>query len=257
LQGDGEPAPQLGGVPLPDHVRGVVVAIQAQRGTQGLVVVVVPFAAPGRAAMDTDGLVTAGAAGAFVADPVHGPERGRGERRERARMIAHGGGDALAAGQATQQQVPGIGLVLRGTGRAGLDAPVAALEVGDAIQLVRGRVVVPDLPGGRVHHRLLADQPDRSGAATGPPFHGLDTDPPQDLPGRASRPSRPVAGGGGGGGGPGRGGGGRHGVRPSRRAATPARAPSAPSRALSRVPSGPVRRARRVGRGTRRPGSRR
>jgi hypothetical protein len=52
--------------------------------------------------------------------------------------------------------------------------------------------VVPDLPGGRVHHRLLADQPDRSGAATGPPFRGLDTDRPRTSQDGPADPADPL-----------------------------------------------------------------
>lgn len=35
VEGDGEPAPKVGGEPLPDHVRGVVVAVSTERLSPG------------------------------------------------------------------------------------------------------------------------------------------------------------------------------------------------------------------------------
>ena len=85
LQGDGEPAPQLGGVPLPDHMGGVVVAVGAQRLAEPRVVVAVALGAPQRPAVRADRLVPPRPAGALLPDPVHGPERRRGQGGERAR----------------------------------------------------------------------------------------------------------------------------------------------------------------------------
>ena len=74
LQGDVEPAPQLGGVPLPDHVPGVVVAVDAQRGAEPFVVVAVAGVAPQRTAVRADRLVATGPEGSLVPEPVHRPE---------------------------------------------------------------------------------------------------------------------------------------------------------------------------------------
>ena len=76
LQGDGEPAPQLGGVPLPHHVRDVVITVHAQRGPEALVALMVPLGTPQRAAVGTDWLVAAGPARSLVANTVHRAEGG-------------------------------------------------------------------------------------------------------------------------------------------------------------------------------------
>jgi hypothetical protein len=123
-QVDGEPAPQLGGERVEQHVPGVVIAIRAHRRAQPRVLVVVMTGAGQVAAVRAAPLVgvaarTAcqGAATAAGADGVHRAEPGCGQGREHARMRGDGFRDALAAGQSGPDDLAGIALVLSGISR--------------------------------------------------------------------------------------------------------------------------------------------
>ena len=102
-ESDGEAAPELGGVPLPQHVGGVVVALETQRLAELSVLVAVPGEAGQRPTMGTDGVVAAGSARAFAAAAVDEAERWGGEGGERGRMIRDRLRDDLAAGHATHE----------------------------------------------------------------------------------------------------------------------------------------------------------
>jgi hypothetical protein len=183
LQGDVEPAPQLGRVPLPDHVSGVVVAVRAERGPEPVVVLVVAGVAPQRPPVRAEGLVAAGPAGSLVAEPVDRSERGGGEGGERARVLGDRGGDALAAGQAGGDQLPGIALVSAAARLAGRCATVPARDPGGAVELQCGGISGADLAGGGVDQPCRAAEPDRAFAAVDPPAGGVD-------PGLAEHPAR-------------------------------------------------------------------
>ena len=83
-KGDGEPAPQFGGVPVERDLPGVVVAVRAQRGAEvGVVVAVDAGAVLGPAVRAERGPAAAGVAGlAGAAGGVHPPERRRGQGDE-------------------------------------------------------------------------------------------------------------------------------------------------------------------------------
>ena len=182
LQGDGEPAPQLGGVELPEHVADVVVAVPAQRLPEHPVAVALPSAAEQRSAVRAERLVPPGPARPLGAQSVYRSEGRRGERRERRRVVRDGLGGVLAAGEAADQQVPGVALVLVRAGRAHRGAPVLAPPVGDPVQLVRRRVG-PDLFAGPGFDAGRGpDEPDGSGAAPGPGLGVGDRDAGDGLP---------------------------------------------------------------------------
>jgi len=117
-QVDGEPAPQLGGERVEQHVPGVVVAVRAHRGAKARVVLLVVAAAGQVAAVRAAPLVgvAAGtacqaAATAAGADGVYRTESGCGQGGEHARMRGDRFRDALAAGQSGPDDVAGIALV--------------------------------------------------------------------------------------------------------------------------------------------------
>ena len=120
---DGGAAPQFGGVRVPDDGGGVVVAVRAQRPSQGGVGVFVPLAAGQAPPVLAEGGFAAGAASGGpaagqLAAGVHGPEAGGGEGGEHARMRPHRVGDAFAAGEPGADQLVGVPPVGLGAGRA-------------------------------------------------------------------------------------------------------------------------------------------
>src|SRR5689334_11371531 len=96
LQGNSESPPQLGGVPLPEHVAQIVVALPAQGLTNLPVVGCMSLTAPLGTAMRAHGAVTPRPARALVPDPMHGPERWGRERHEGAGSVRHRLGHALS-----------------------------------------------------------------------------------------------------------------------------------------------------------------
>jgi len=167
-QRDGEPAPQLRGPELPEHVALVVVAVWAQRLPEPRVVGLVAAQAVQRPAVRTGRPVPAGPARSALPNAVHQSERGRGQGGERRRMPGHRVGHRLAAGQPAGQQVPGIALVLVRARRARRRPPVLAAPVGHPVQLVTRAVGQQHLPGPGVGAGGLSLQPDRPGTTAGP-----------------------------------------------------------------------------------------
>ena len=99
--------------------------------------------------------VAAGSAGQLAAalagaGGVHRSEAGCGEGGEHARMRGHGLGDALAAGQAGADDLPGVVLVDLGAGRADVLAAVAAGDQQHAAGFGVGVVHGAGLAGGAV-----------------------------------------------------------------------------------------------------------
>ena len=149
----GQVAGQVGDEPPPHLRRGgvehhgglVVVAVGAHRAAEPGVVRGVPGVAGDVAAVRAGALggVAAGAAGqdlavAFAAG-MDRAEGGGGEGGEHARVLGDRAGDALAAGQAGQDDVAGVALVDRRAVRADFLAAVAAVDV--------QRVISPDRLG--------------------------------------------------------------------------------------------------------------
>ena len=108
-EGDGEAAPQLGCVPLPQQVRGVVVAVDAQRLAQPRVGFAVAVQAPRRPAVRSGWLVASGSAGLRAAAAVSGSERWAVRVTKTAGCVATDW-DALAAGEAADEEVPRVAL---------------------------------------------------------------------------------------------------------------------------------------------------
>jgi hypothetical protein len=121
-QGDGEPAPQLGGARVEQHRVGVVVAVRAQRLTEPVIVPGVLLAAGQADAVRADLALPARSAGqdpaVLIPAGVDRAERRRGQRDEDARVAGDGGGDALAAGEPGADELVGVGAVDLGAGRA-------------------------------------------------------------------------------------------------------------------------------------------
>jgi hypothetical protein len=137
VEGDGEPPPQLRGVPLPDHVRGVVVALGAQRLTGVLVSGLMGGAAPGGFAVRAQGLLSAWPAPTrpVLHDCVDGAEAGCGGGGEHHRMRTDRFRHALAASGPGTDQMPGVGGIHPRTRRAAGGAAVAAGDPGHPAQL--------------------------------------------------------------------------------------------------------------------------
>jgi hypothetical protein len=90
--------------------------------------------------------------------------------------------DALAPGQAAQDQMPGIALVLRAARGTDLGAPVPAPHIGGAIELLARGVAVPDLAGGVVDNHRRTDQPHRTGTTPTAPFGRVQASLADGLP---------------------------------------------------------------------------
>ena len=162
---DDEPVPQLGGVRLPQHVGGVVVAVGAQR------------LAGGRSVRGVDGAAakgppvlagpTATARTAHIPRPVDRAE-GRGSQGdEEPRPMADRGGDVLAAQQARADEVEGVSCVEAGAGRADGRPAVAAADEEAFTRFATGVVVVEDLAGRAVQGGGGAGEVDGVGASAG------------------------------------------------------------------------------------------
>ena len=159
LQGDGGAPPQLRGVPLPDHVGGVVVAVDTQRLPELRIAIVVALVAPQRSPMGTDRLVAASPARPPLSDPVHRTERWGGEGCEGAGVLGDRLRDALSASEPGGDQLPGVGLVAGAAGGARRGPPVAARHPREPVQLLGRGVEDPGLAGGDVDQLRGASQP--------------------------------------------------------------------------------------------------
>jgi hypothetical protein len=124
-------------VPLPQHVADVVVALPAQRLTDLWVLVAVAGQAVQRSAVGADRAVAPCSAGTSAAATVDRSERRRREGGEGGRMSRHSVGDGLAAGQAADQEVPGVALVLSRARRTHGGSAVLTPDVGVPVQLFR------------------------------------------------------------------------------------------------------------------------
>ena len=138
--GDGEPAPQLGGVPVERDMPGVVVAVRADRLAESRVVVGVDGHAPARPPVWAQPWCAAGGPaargpGSVGAGGVHRPESGCGEGGEHQRVGSDRFRDALTAtGGAGVEELPHIAGVLIRAGRAHGRSPVAAPDQQDSIR---------------------------------------------------------------------------------------------------------------------------
>ena len=174
-EGDGGAAPEFAGPAVPDDVRGVVVAVQADRPAQRGVVLGVPGGAdqPARRAGRRlrSRRIRQGATfpvRRFTLPGVDGPEGGRGEGGEHGRMGGDGGGDAFAAGEAGADELVGVGAVGLRAGWADAGAAVAAGHVEHPVGHVGDGVAgVEDAAGGLLDGVQLPGEPDGADAAAG------------------------------------------------------------------------------------------
>jgi len=145
---DDEPVPQLGGVRVPQHVGGVVVAVGAQRLADERGV----RSVDGTAAKET--AVFAGAArpagATCLPGAVNRTERRRGQSDEEPRSVPDRWRDVLAAEEARADEVEGVSGVEAGAGRADGGPAVAAADEEAFAGFVAGVVVVEDLAGRAV-----------------------------------------------------------------------------------------------------------
>ncbi|BCM67754.1 hypothetical protein EASAB2608_03088 [Streptomyces sp. EAS-AB2608] len=156
---DGEAAPELSGVGVPEDGRFVVVGVRVERGAEcGVVLVVVGAAAAGAAV------------GAAVVDRA---EAGGGEGGEDAGVCGDVFRGAFPAAQSGGDEVEGVAAVDLGAGRAAGGAAVVAADE-ELAGREAGRVEVvedaADLSGGGVDVVLgaVAVEADRVGAAAEP-----------------------------------------------------------------------------------------
>jgi hypothetical protein len=94
-KGDGEPPPELGCVPLPEHVRGVVVALPAQRLAQLRILVAVPGEAVQRPTMGDTGRSRRARHGPLRPRPWTGPNDGAVRVAKVAGWVATDSGTSL------------------------------------------------------------------------------------------------------------------------------------------------------------------
>ena len=186
-------APQLGHVGVPDHLPGVVVAVQAERLTHQRVSVVVADAAEHDLAVraglrQAPGSTGAGSAVAAGAGGVDGAEGGCGGGEEHARVLGDRVRDGLAADQAGLDELVGVRPVQLGAGGADARAAVPARGVQDAVGQVQRRRRREHAAGPGVDVVQPPAQPDRAGA-----FPGVDD---VGQPPRVVRAAGPVDGGG-------------------------------------------------------------
>ena len=115
--------------------------------------------------------VPAWAAGQFLAVAlaagVDGAEGGCGQRGEHARVLGHGGRDALATGQPGADELVGVGPVDLGAWWAAGGAAGFARDGQDAAGFVDGGVAVEQFAGGSVDVVDAATQQDGLQAAAG------------------------------------------------------------------------------------------
>ena len=163
----GEPAPQVPRPGVEQHGGVIVVAVAAHRLPEPGIVLDVAGRAGDVAAVRAAARagVAAGTAreDGLAAHPagVDRAEGRRGEGGEHARVRGDGLGDALAAGQAGADELPGVTLVHRRAGGADRLAAVAAGDVEHSPVLGRGVVDRGGLAGGQVDSVDAAAQPDR------------------------------------------------------------------------------------------------
>nr|WP_281154248.1 hypothetical protein [Streptomyces sp. HYC2] len=162
---DDEPVPQLGGVCVPQHVGGVVVAVGAEWLPDSRSVRRMAGSAAEGTAVFTGSAVATGAA--QLPGSMDGAEGRRGEGDEEAGAVADGGGDVLAAEEAGADEVVGVSGVEAGAGRADGCAAVAAADEEAFAGLVAGVVVAEDLAGRTVEGGGGAGQVDGMGTAAG------------------------------------------------------------------------------------------
>src|SRR5690606_25557076 len=160
---------------------GMVVAVQAQRGTEPFVVGFVAGVAGGGLAVQAGDRVAAGVAGfgpavavapLLTGVPAHAPRvdgagRGGGERPEDAGVGGDGFGDAFAADEAGPDDLVGVALIALGARGADRGSAVAAPFVEDAVGHVAGVQFGQDAAGGGLDGGDGAGQADGSGAAGG------------------------------------------------------------------------------------------
>ena len=150
---NGEPAPQFGSVPVERDVRGVVVAVRADRLPESRVVLIVDGGAPGRPPVLAQPRLTLRRAaarwpGSVAASGVHRPESRRGEGGEDQRVRPDRLRYALAATRSAGiEQLPHVTGVLIRTRRAHRRPPVPASDQQHPIRFTVGGVGDP-LAGG-------------------------------------------------------------------------------------------------------------
>jgi hypothetical protein len=169
-QPDSEPLPQVGDAVLPDHVRGVVVAVRAQRLSQRRVVLAVPrSAAVGSAVRAEPQLPRAGVTGsAVVTAAVDASERRCGQGGEDQRVVGHRDWDGLPADHARADQLEHVRGVQPGARGALRGAAVAAPDPGHPQRLTGAGVLADDLTARDVDRLAGPDQSDRLGAVSNP-----------------------------------------------------------------------------------------
>jgi hypothetical protein len=152
-------------VRVPQHVARVVVALGAQRSSDGGIVRAVHGAAAKGAAVFAHPTVAAGPA--LLSGPVHGAEGRGGQGHEEPRAVPDRGGDVLAAEEACANEVKGVARMKAGACRADGCAAVAAADEEAFTWFVPGVVVVENFPRCGVQGRSRAGQVDGVCAATG------------------------------------------------------------------------------------------
>ena len=175
--------PQLTGVVVPHHVRGVVVAVWAQRLPEPGIISPVSGEAGQLAAVRAHVSLTPGVAGLCLATAVglagagvladwpgvDGTEGGGGKGGEHGRVPCDVRGDAFAAGQPGADELEGIAPVGFRTRRARRGAAVATGFVDHPVRQRRGRGGGGDFPRGGVDVVDLAAEADGVGASGGGP----------------------------------------------------------------------------------------
>jgi hypothetical protein len=152
-------------VRVPQHVARVVVALGAQRSSDGGIVRAVHGAAAKGAAVFAH--PTVAAAPALLSGPVHGAEGRGGQGHEEPRAVPDRGWDVLAAEEACANEVKGVARMEAGACRADGCAAVAAADEEAFTWFVPGVVVVENFPRCGVQGRSRAGQVDGVCAATG------------------------------------------------------------------------------------------
>ena len=164
---DGRAPPQLAERVVPDHRRGVIEALAAQRLAQARLVLVMHPAAGQPDAVRANGRVAAWPAaprGAVRSEwpGVDEPEAGCRQRDEERRVLGHRLGDGLAAAQSRGDELVGVAAVALGALWADGLAAVAARLAKHAVGLGVGR---PDASAASAVTDLeMADKAHRAGA---------------------------------------------------------------------------------------------
>jgi hypothetical protein len=198
LQGDGGPSPQLRGQGVPQHLRAGVVAGGAERLAQPRIILVVAVPAAIPLTMRTASTLAVRVTGQHEATlglaGVDAAEAGGGEGHEQPRMGGHRLRDALAALEASGEQLVGIGPVGGRTGRApGLPPgaarlqqhpfrlPVAGIDLADLTSLAVRMLDPSGQPDGVVAVAGLGDQLGPPLVAMTGPVHDLGQDAREQL----------------------------------------------------------------------------